>query len=251
MLINSCVSFTDNHKMNFVQVNDSNKRKVLENIIHLIRFPVMDSETFIKSVISTEILTDAEAMNVLLLLKGSKPREKLPFSSKERPGVWREIMCRVRQSEINEVATSQSDSVFKIPFTVQCARKVSICSVFLLMAPGCTLENVLLQSTVSKMHRVQNRLQDIRQPLHEVTFDPPVTVTAGERGVVAVHTTVPHSRGHRNAPHLNYGYGSGGPPQNLATVLKGQNRITDKGVTISIDSSPWHFVVGFKYKKVP
>ena len=68
------------------QPNDKNKRKVLADVLYLVRFPTMELDDFCKTVGNSGIWTAEEALDVLLHMKESTPCNKLVFSDKLRFG---------------------------------------------------------------------------------------------------------------------------------------------------------------------
>ena len=187
----------------------------------------MDSEEFIKSVSSTEMLTHAEALNLILTMKGSKPREELPFSSIERQSLGRTIMFRGCQ--IDHPGANPHNS---IPFTLKtCKKSILISSVFLLNPQNYTFNTILLKSSVGTIHKLESRQYEGQQ-LYEVVFRPPVVMMSGERGVIVLNA---QQRGGQTF---------------VAPRIRGQNTVYDQDVTISMRSTAWLFLVGFKYRNV-
>ena len=71
-------------------MTDQNKRKVLGDLIYLIRFPNMDVDEFILSVSNTELLTTEESDSLITSMKGSTPDKELAFLSVEQSSPWME-----------------------------------------------------------------------------------------------------------------------------------------------------------------
>ena len=60
-----------------------NARKVLEDVFHLIRFPLMNAPFFTNNVAHVDVLTDTEKVDLFKYFYGS-PKPKLTFSDKPR-----------------------------------------------------------------------------------------------------------------------------------------------------------------------
>ena len=67
-------------------MTDENTREMLGGVIDLIRFPVMNEAFFFNIVARSGILTPAEALDVALKIKGSKPRGVVRFPNQARKG---------------------------------------------------------------------------------------------------------------------------------------------------------------------
>ena len=72
----------------------------------MIRFPLMDHETFINNVLTTKLLLPEESMNIVLKTKGLEPHGTIPFSSIKRKGTF-----RVQIDENLEVSSKSSGKV--------------------------------------------------------------------------------------------------------------------------------------------
>ena len=204
---------------------------MLGDIIYLIRFPVIDSEEFIKSVSPTEILTHVEALNLILLMKGSKPREESPFPVRRRQGHTREIVFHDLMVDQQRIGLQLSQNFF----VQDCKSNILISSILLLndSQSNFPFNNVMIGSTVGTIQKLGGRVYDNGGQLYEVTFNPPVTMRSGGGAVVRINM---HQQDAFNTRKC------------FASRLRGQNTINAEDVTISMHGSPWYFLVGFKYK---
>ena len=119
---------------------------VLGDIFYLIRFPTMDLDELIQSVSRTKILTTEEALNLILMVKHSKPRQKLCFSNRKRQGVWETRLYKGLQFDYPQLSTRQTH--VQVPFVVQnCSQGILIKSIYLLNVHSCHFEKITLKST--------------------------------------------------------------------------------------------------------
>ena len=199
------------------QTNDENKRKVLGDVIYLIRFPTMDPDEFVKDVATSAVLTPEEALDIVIHVKKSKPRNTLPFSDKPRTGTWREQLFNC--SYHYESAGYSLDQYFNLQGNAEVA------SVYFLNASGYSITNLSLQSAKARIKPIENRQHCGRQ-LNEAVFDPPVKLQSGSH-MVSVNC--------------------GGSYFNFFSAT-GHNTLQFKPITITMNAKSWNTIVGFKLK---
>ena len=191
----------------YFKVTEKNRRRVLGDVIYLIRFPNIDADEFIRSVSSGEVLTTEESLSLILLMKGSTPKKKLTFSSVERGGAWTEeffkdlsiVSQQTSFGEFGEIGTactafpSQSSPPGEknVPFRVEYGKNKSICikSVFLINNGNWGFSKVSLSDYEGKISKLENRTY-VGCQLYEAVFNPKVIM---QKSADLVKTPSPHS----------------------------------------------------------
>ena len=243
------------------QGTDQNKRKVLGDLIYLIRFPNMDADEFILSVSSAEVLTTEESLSLILLMKGSTPKKKLAFSSAERSSPWTEEFFKglsivpphgfFQPNQVGHFNFNNGQNVLNasVSFQINYGKNKILCikSVFLINSTNSEFSSVRLLDSEGKISRLQNRTY-VGCQLYEAVFNPKVTMQSNKTASILVQRP-PHQstllQGQRTI---------GANPTSQTFWGKAQaggftshtNPNTD--TTITMQNVPWHFVVGFKYK---
>ena len=230
----------------------------------------MDLDELIQSVSRTKILTTEEALNLILMVKDSKPRQKLCFSNRRRQGVWETRLYKGLQFDYPQLSGTRH---IQVPFVVQnCNRGILMKSIFLLNVHSCTFEKITLQSTKGSIRTLKHVLHE-GKILHEVIFDHPVSLQSNVQNLVsfqiaAKQNNPPATRlqGHNVIRHLQQTrmQGQGGVFGGLNFVQENKSSaptasvfgVTLKAqpkenVTITMQSQSWYFVVGFKYSIKP
>ena len=228
----------------------------------------MDLDELIQSVSRTKILTTEEALNLILMVKHLKPRQKLCFSNRKRQGVWETRLYKGLQFDYPQLSTRQTH--VQVPFVVQnCSQGILIKSIFLLNVHGCPFEKITLQSIEGSVRTLKNILHE-GKILHEVLFDRPVAVQSNVQAIVAFQIPTKQNispatrlQGHNIIRHLQQTrmQDQGGIFGNLKLVQGNQNSApntsvfgiafkaqSQENVTIAMQSNSWYFVVGFKYR---
>ena len=192
------------------QASDDNKRKVLDNVIYLIRFPTMDQVDFFKSVATSRILAPEEALDVALHIKESTPRNKLPFSDKRRVGTWKEQLFTCSYD-------GQTQSCYSLQVTCNVQGNAEVASVYFVNGTsGNPINSLILASTNAlRITKLENR-RHCGQQLYEAIFDPPVKLQSGN------HIIKLQGNGYFNAARLS-----------------GQNLLKYSFVTLSIQGNSW------------
>ena len=68
-------------------------RDALGDVLYKIRFPVMELQDFLTVVNQKGILTEAEAMGVVMTIRGLSHSKPMPFSTNRRAETWKEFPC--------------------------------------------------------------------------------------------------------------------------------------------------------------
>ena len=223
----------------------------------------MDLDELIQSVSRTKILTTEEALNLILMVKHSKPRQKLCFSNRKRQGVWETRLYKGLQFDYPQLSTHQ----IQVPFVVQnCSQGILIKSIYLLNVHSCHFEKITLKSTQGYVRTLKNFLHE-GKILHEVIFDRPVSLQSNVHTIVNFQISTKQSnppatrlQGHNVIRHLQQTrmqdqsgiFGSlkfvqGNQPSTsvFGGTFKAQPQ---ENVGIAMQSNNWYFVVGFKYR---
>ena len=177
----------------------------------------MGPDEFVKDVAKSAVLTPEEALDIVLHVKKSTPRNKLPFSDKPRVGTWQEQLFNCLY--YNQLGTYNS---FKQYFNLQ--GNAEVASVYFLNASNYNNIELTLQSTSTRIKVLENR-HHCGQQLYEAVFEPPVKLQSGSH-VVSIYSD-------------NY--------FNVEQV-SGQHTLQFKGATITMNDNPWCMIVGFKIK---
>ena len=238
------------------QVTDQNKRQVLGDLIYLIRFPNMDADEFIRSVSSAEVLTTEESLNLILLKKGSTPKKELSFSSVERCGAWTEEFFKGlsieqqydfeygfqygyrhgNQPQAFHSNTGSTLLITSVPFQINYGKNkdIYVKSVFLINDTNYEFSNVRLLDSEGKISRLENRTY-VGCQLYEAVFNPKVIMQSNTTASIIVQQSLSGQK----------------QPSRQSTPLQGLNTITanpNTNTTFTMQSVPWNFVVGFKYR---
>ena len=255
------------------QVTDQNKRKVLGDLIYLIRFPLMDADEFVRSLSNTQVLTAEESDSLIMLMKGSPLETELGFSSVERSSPWTEEFFKglsivpqhgpLSEDQVNPPGHLTGPTLLNtsIPFQINYGRSqiIYIKSVFLINDTNYELSNVRLLESEGKISRLENRTY-VGCQLYEAAFNPRVLMQSSTTASISVQQQFPcrqpplcedtscqstllqgqRTIGANLAPYKRVGKAQAGG----LTFHKNPNTDT----TITIENVPWHFVVGFKYK---
>ena len=178
----------------------------------------MGPDEFVKDVAKSPVLTPEEALDIVLHVKKSTPRNKLPFSDKPRVGTWQEQLFNC--SYYSQLGTYNS---FNQYFNLQ--GNAEVVSIYFLNASNYNNIKLTLQSTSTRIRVLENRHQ-CGQQLYEAVFEPPVKLQSGGYSV---------------------SFYCGG---NYFSVLQvtGQNTLQFNRATITMDYNPWCMIVGFKLK---
>ena len=197
---------------------------MLGEILHQIRFPVMDPDQFVKCVGSTKVLTPEESLDVILFTKGSTPHKTIPFLTTPRTGSWNEEFfngIQIRQQGVN---TSQ----ITVRFSLQSNKsEILLSSVYFINTATNPINRITLSSSegvVNNTHRVFEGYE-----LYEAVFKQPVPIQQYRynnlifRGQQIV----------RQVPLIQGNHG---------------NRIETKGITLIMQGTAWYYFVGFKFK---
>ncbi len=75
----------------YFKVSDENRRELLGDILHQIRFPTMTLDKFLHNVSNTEVLTDREVRGIVTVIGGAKPNVPVTFPDKPRGRMFEEI----------------------------------------------------------------------------------------------------------------------------------------------------------------
>lgn len=207
-------------------MNDDNKREVLGDVIHQIRFPVISLDDFFQTVANSDVLSAAEALDVALTIKNYTPRNKVSFSNKPREGTWIEkFFTGVQLSTSCTKYNSTHQFYLSVP-----AGNVLISSMYFLNLNNDQNLTMSLNKTAGTIHKLENRSHEGHQ-LYECTFDSPVTLTAGYAQFSFLHCS-------------GYCTGSG-----YCTQIRGATTLTHKDITFTPQNNPWFYIVGLKFKK--
>ena len=207
-----------------LQLTDENKRKVLGDVLYLIRFPTMDDKDFCKNVGTSRVLTAEENLDIVLHLNELTPHNKINFPREPRLGTEQEhfFTNACYHDQHNTYTTSFQQTVL-----LNIAKgQISISSVYLMGVTEGQF-SVHVSTRNGNVRKVENRLHQGYQ-LYEAVFDPPVRIKSGN-----------HDIQFRSLPGSSI----------YVTRVQGQNTIQHKDVTFSMASNPWCFVVGFKFRK--
>ncbi len=111
-LKSDCLRSLFQHNVTFYfKVSDENKRELLGDILHQIRFPTMTLEEFLHNVSNTEVLTDREVRGIVTVLGGAKPIVPVTFPDKPRGGTFEEIRFN-NIKEIKKINVKLPDGIF-------------------------------------------------------------------------------------------------------------------------------------------
>ena len=207
----------------FLQLDDENKRKVLGEILHQIRFPVMDPDQFVKCVGSTKVLTPEESLDVILFTKGSTPHKTIPFLTIPRTGSWKEEFFNGIQIQQHAVGASQ----VKVRFTMQSNKsEILLSSVYFVSTTSNPINRITLlssESVVNNTHRVFEGYE-----LYEAAFSRPVPIQQNQR-----YDLIFQGQTYNTFPMIQGNYG---------------NRIVTQDTVIRMQRTSWYCLVGFKFK---
>ena len=117
----------------------------------------MDLGELISSVSSTKVLTTDEALNLILTMKGAKPRQQLCFTSSKRHSLWERRLLKSLSVSSQQINAQQLQTIFNIQ---HCGKGVLVKSVFLLNIRECVFSKVILQSTEGKIRKLENNLHE-------------------------------------------------------------------------------------------
>ena len=207
-----------------MQLDDENKRKLLGDILHQVRFPVMDPDQFVKCVGSTKVLTPEESLDIILFTKGSTPHKTIPFLTTPRTGTWEEEFFNGIQIQQHFVGASQ----IKARFTMQSNKsEILLSSVYFVNATSNPINRITLLSSegvVNNTHRVFEGHE-----LYEAAFSRPVPLQQNQLYDLIF-------RGQQSFLQLPVIQGNHG------------NRIVTQGTVIMMQKRSWYCLVGFKFK---
>ena len=239
----------------------------------------MDADEFIRSVSSTELLTTEESLSLILMMKGSTPKKEIAFSSVERGGAWTEeffkglrIVSQPRFSAKQAEYFNTGPSVLNtsIPFQINYGKNktISIKSVFLINNTNSEFSSVRLLDSEGKISKLQNRTY-VGCQLYAAVFNPRVTMQQNTTvPIVAQSFSVQQqstasimvqqsfsSQQQPPCPSTLQGHQTiGADPASHTFLDKTQagdftsQKNPNTNTTITMQSVPWNFVVGFKFK---
>ena len=183
----------------------------------------MEQDDFFKTVGTSKVLTAEETLDIALHMKELAPHNKLTFPNKKRIGTWMDHFF----SNVCFYSYVRVGSRLQQNFSITIPKvRIDISSIYFLNVSRTQL-SVNFTSRNGNVRKLENRLHQGQQ-LYEAVFDPPVRVGLGNHTITFTNPTGGYYQG---------------------SQIQGQSTLQDKDVTISIPSSCWYFVVGFKLRK--
>ena len=181
----------------------------------------MEQDDFFKTVGTSKVLTAEETLDIALHMKELAPHNKLTFPNKKRIGTWMDhFFTNARFCSYVNSYQFQQDFSITIPPKV----RIVISSIYFLNVNGYQLSVNFTRT--GNVRKLENRLHQGQQ-LYEAVFDPPVRVGSGNHVITFTNPTAGYYQG---------------------SQIQGQNNLQYRDVTISIPSTRWYFVVGFKMR---